>query len=184
MDFKANINFGKAKNNLLINTYNWRVSYPNQMIYLTLANITACFRFPRISADVTGAFRFMAEDLSTSHVFGSNTSGSSWEPFQQAIQHIIPIYTQRNNLVEKHKKLLDTLRWDNTIPDPTSIMKALLCKLNKGVLDENRNLLPMTANIYVDNILGATVSKELTLKLLVAVTEGIFLVRGQLDEKI
>jgi hypothetical protein len=73
------------------------------MIYLTLADITACFRLPRISADVTGAFRFMAENLPTSHVFGSNTSASSWEPFQRAIQYIIPIYAQRNNLVEKHK---------------------------------------------------------------------------------
>ncbi len=87
-------------------------------------------------------------------------------------------------MLKKHKKLLDTLRWEDTIPDPTSIMKAVPCELNKGVLDENGNLLPMTANIYVDHILGATVSKELTLKLLAAVIKGIFLVRSQPDEKV
>jgi hypothetical protein len=37
-----------------------------------------------------------------SHVFGSNTSCSSWEPFRQAIQALIRIYLERMDLVEKH----------------------------------------------------------------------------------
>jgi hypothetical protein len=75
-DFEAVIDFGKAKMNLLINIYNWGVSYPRKMIYLALANITACFRFPRIFANVVGAFGYVAKEkyfVSTSHVFGSNT---------------------------------------------------------------------------------------------------------------
>jgi hypothetical protein len=60
-DHKAIIDFGQAKTNLFIDIYNWRVSYPDETIYLALADITACFRFPRISANVTGAFGFMAE---------------------------------------------------------------------------------------------------------------------------
>ncbi len=84
-DHEAIIDFGRAKMNLFINIYNWQVSYPDETIYLALADITACLRFPRISANVTGSFGFMAEGdyfLSTSHVFGSNTSASSWEPLQ------------------------------------------------------------------------------------------------------
>ncbi len=42
-DGKAVINFGQAKIRLLINIYNWRVSYPDEIIYLALADITACF---------------------------------------------------------------------------------------------------------------------------------------------
>jgi hypothetical protein len=42
-DGKAVINFGQAKTRLLINIYNWRVSYPDEIIYLALADITACF---------------------------------------------------------------------------------------------------------------------------------------------
>ena len=61
--FEAIIDFGKSKMRLLITIYNWRVSYPLKRIYLALADITACFRFLRIHADVTGAFGFMAEDL-------------------------------------------------------------------------------------------------------------------------
>jgi hypothetical protein len=84
-DHEATIDFGTAKTKLLTNIYNWRVSFPDEVIYLALADITACFHFPRLSADVAGAFGFVPEDLyfaSTSHVFGSNTSASSWEEFR------------------------------------------------------------------------------------------------------
>jgi hypothetical protein len=42
-DKEADIHFGQAKQHLYINIYNWRVSYPDKVIYLILANITACF---------------------------------------------------------------------------------------------------------------------------------------------
>jgi hypothetical protein len=83
-DLKAPVDFGTAKSKLHSNIYNWQVSFPNEVIYLALADITACFHFPRISVDVAGAFGFLAETFyfaSTSHVFGSNTSASSWEAF-------------------------------------------------------------------------------------------------------
>ncbi len=42
-DGKAVINFSQAKTRLLINIYNWRMSYPDEIIYLALADIPACF---------------------------------------------------------------------------------------------------------------------------------------------
>jgi hypothetical protein len=42
-DSEAVIEFGQAKTRLLINIYNWRVSYLDEIIYLALADITACF---------------------------------------------------------------------------------------------------------------------------------------------
>ncbi len=83
-DHEATIDFGMTKTKLLTNIYYWRVSFPDEVICLAVADITACFCFPRISADVAGAFGFLAEVfyfVSTSHVFGSNTSASSWEAF-------------------------------------------------------------------------------------------------------
>jgi len=55
-ELKANIDFGLAKMKLLIGIYNWRISYPQMKIFLALADITACFHFPRMHADVTGAW--------------------------------------------------------------------------------------------------------------------------------
>ncbi len=62
-EFKAIIDFGKSKTRLLTTIYNWRDSYRRRSYYLVLADITACFRFPRIHTNVTEAFSFMAEDL-------------------------------------------------------------------------------------------------------------------------
>jgi hypothetical protein len=59
-NLEAEIDFGQAKMKFLVNIYNWRVCFPNEPIYLVLADITACFRFPRISTDVTGAFGFFS----------------------------------------------------------------------------------------------------------------------------
>jgi hypothetical protein len=92
--------------------------FPNENIYLVLADTTACFCFPKISTDVTGSFGFLAEGLyflSTGHVFGSNTSASSWEALRRAIQNMIPIYSQWTNLVEKQKDLIDLLKWDENL---------------------------------------------------------------------
>ena len=65
-EFEASITFGTAKLKLLQRIYNWRISDPNSKIFLALADITACFRFPRVHADLTGAFGFMAEKCTSS----------------------------------------------------------------------------------------------------------------------
>jgi hypothetical protein len=184
-DQEAIIDFGKAKTNLLVNIYNWRISYPTEVtLLLALTDITACFRFPQLSADVTGAFGFLAESIyfiSTSQVFGSNTSASLWEPFRRAIKSIITIYAQRDDLVDKHKKLLDELKWSNNLsprPDP---MKTFPCDINRGVTNVTGILLPMTGNIYVDDILAVATRRENMMRLLAAVIEAIFTVRGTPD---
>jgi hypothetical protein len=60
---EAGIDFGRAKMKIFTSIYNWRISYPDETIYIALADITACFRFPRISANITGAFGLVAYDL-------------------------------------------------------------------------------------------------------------------------
>jgi hypothetical protein len=59
-----------------------------------------------------------------------------------------------------------------------NFVKAAKCKLNQGVLNQDMTLSPPLAEIYVDDIMGAAVSKEWILKLLAAIIEPIFVVRG------
>jgi hypothetical protein len=56
IEFEAIVDFGTAKMRLLISIYNWMISFPKETIYVALADITACFRFPQMAADLTGAF--------------------------------------------------------------------------------------------------------------------------------
>jgi hypothetical protein len=81
---EAPITFGHVKIQLYIVSYNTRISHPYVIILLGMANIKACFHFPTIHPDLTGAFGFMAGgfyNLATAMVFGSTTSAPSWEPF-------------------------------------------------------------------------------------------------------
>jgi hypothetical protein len=116
-----------------------------------------------MAADLTGAFGFIADAmyfLVTSHMFGSNTSCSSWEPFQRAIQVLIQFYLERTDLVEKHAELPSLLKWDDLLGTSQIITPAVPCALNQGVLDNNGNVIATDGNIYVDDILSTGVSKD------------------------
>jgi hypothetical protein len=57
----APITFGHVKIQLYIDIYNTRLSNPTATILLGMADIKACFRFPRIHPDLTRAFGFVAD---------------------------------------------------------------------------------------------------------------------------
>jgi hypothetical protein len=89
---------------------------------------------------------------------------------------MILVYSRRNDLVKKHPDLLDKLKWDS----PTLhklLVKAYPCEVNQGILAGSK----LTANIYVNNILGATAFKENMSRLLAAIIEVIFIVCGRPD---
>jgi hypothetical protein len=163
---------------LLQRIYNLRVSHPKRKIYLALADITACFRFPRIHAYLTGAFGFMAEKiyfLATSMVFGSNTSASSWEPFRRAIKALIIQYLTRLDLISKHKELLDMLKWEDEDTHIAEFVRAIACPLNPGIQNLN-GFLEAFIYVYVDDILASANNKFNMLHLLATTIEAIFTV--------
>jgi hypothetical protein len=57
---EAPVTFSHVKIQLYIDIYNTCVSHPNNVILLGVADIKACFCFPTIHSNLTGAFRFMA----------------------------------------------------------------------------------------------------------------------------
>ena len=178
-ELEVNINFGHAKMNLLWRIYDLRVSFPREIIFLALADITACFCFPRVHADLTGAFGFMAEHLyflATSMVLGSNASTSSWEPLRRAIQALIPIFLMRDDLITKHKALLDMLVWLDDDMFVSTRVQAFGCTINPGIPDQHG---PLEAFIYVDDILAAAVGRRHISCLLFTIIETIFTVCGQ-----
>ncbi len=111
---EAPITFGHVKMQLYTDIYNTLISYPTFTILLAMADVKACFCFPCIHADLTGAFGFLAGgyfNLATAMVFGSTASASSWEPFQHAIQALSVVCAHRHNLIDKHRKFLDMISW-------------------------------------------------------------------------
>ena len=112
---EAPVTFGYVKCQIYTDIYNMRISYPTAMILLGLADVKACFRYPRIHADLTGAFNFIADELynlATAMVFGSTASASSWEAFRKTIKILTRVFANRPNLVIRHKKFIDMLKWE------------------------------------------------------------------------
>ena len=75
IDDEAEVTFGTAKDKLKQNIYNMRASFPFVIALLALADIKACFRFPRIYPDLKGAFVFLISNfvcLAVAMVFSSN----------------------------------------------------------------------------------------------------------------
>jgi hypothetical protein len=66
---------------------------------------------------------------------------------------MITVYSQRVDLITKHKLLPKELQWMETSIAKPELTKAFPCNINNGVTDGDGNLLLMTANIYIDNIL-------------------------------
>jgi hypothetical protein len=82
---EAPVTFGHVKSQIYTDIYNTRISYPTATVLLGLADVKACFRYPGIHADLTGAFGFIADklyNLAMAMVFGSTASASSWETFR------------------------------------------------------------------------------------------------------
>jgi hypothetical protein len=132
---EAEITFGATEPNFLALIYNLRVEYPTLDILLAMADVKACFRFPRIHPDLTGAFGFYVIDaycLATAMVFGSNTSATSWEPFRRAIENLSKEYQKRPELVEKHSSFFEMIKW-NTSEPTEPLVRAHPCPLNPAV---------------------------------------------------
>jgi hypothetical protein len=159
---------------------------PNFIILLAMADVKACFCFPCIHADLTGAFGFLAGgyfNLATAMVFGSTTSASSWEPFRHAIQALSVIHAHHRDLIKKHRKFLGMISWVTLDPVP-DLARAIPCSINTGVLDDQGNKAPLPARIYVDDALTLATSKENMEQVLAAFIEAIFAVMGAPDTSV
>jgi hypothetical protein len=94
---------------------------------------------------------------------------------------MITVYSQRRDLVEKHKDLLDLLKWDEKHTPQLELVQAFGCEINQGVKNKLGVIKPLTANIYIDDILGTSAFKEYIIRLLAAIIEAIFVVCGRPD---
>ena len=186
VDQESPVTFGHVKLQIYIDIYNTRISYPTLIILIALADIKACFRFARIHADLTGAFGFLADDLynlATAMVFGSTASASSWESFRRAIEALTEVFANRPDLVIKHKKYLDMLKWDVIDPNATKV-RAFPCAINRGIIDESGKRINLPARIYVDDALMLATSIEQMKMVLAAMIEAIFTVMGEPNDSV
>jgi hypothetical protein len=178
---EAPVMFGHVKSQIYMDIYNTRISYPTATIILVLADVKACFRYPRIHADLTRAFGFIVDELyrlATAMVFGSTASVSSWEAFRQAIKALTKVFANRPNLVIRHKKNIDMLKWEEIDPS-AQLTPAFSCTINRGIIDDARNWIDLPACIYVNDALMFALDVNHMKMVLAAMIKAIFVVMLQ-----
>ncbi len=180
---EAPVTFDHVKSQIYTDIYNRRISYLTAMILLGLADAKACFRYPRIHADLTGAFGFIADELynlATAMVFGLTASASSWEAFRQAIEALTKVFANRPDLVIKHKTFIDMLKLEEIDPS-AKLTPAFSCTINHGMMDDAGNQMDLPACIYVDDALMLDLDIGHMNMVLAATIEAIFVVMGKPD---
>ncbi len=180
---EAPVMFGRFKSQIYTNIYNTRISYPTATIFLGLADVKACFRYPRIHADLTGAFGFVADklyNLATAMIFGLTASASSWEAFRQAIEALTKVFANRPNLVVKYMTFIDMLKWEEIEPS-AKLTPTFSCTINRGVMDDAGNQMDLPACIYVDDALMLALGVDHMKMVLAAMIKAIFVVMGEPD---
>jgi hypothetical protein len=73
------------------------------------------------------------------------------------------------------------LKWNEKHTPQLELVQEFGCEINQGVKNELGEIKPLTANIYVDDILGTSAFKEYIIRLLAAIIEAIFVVCGRPD---
>jgi hypothetical protein len=180
---EAPVTFGHVKHQIYTDIYNTRISYPTATILLGLADVKACFRYPRIHTDLTGAFGFKADklyNLATAMVFGSTASASSWEAFMQAIEALTKVFANRPDLVVKYKTFIDILKWEEIDPS-AKLTPAFSCTINRCIMYDAGNRMDLPTCMYVDDTFMLALDIDHVKMVLAATVEAIFIVMGEPD---
>jgi hypothetical protein len=180
---EAPVTFGHVKSQIYMDIYNTRISYPTATFLLGLADVKACFRCPRIHADLTGVFSFIADELynlATAMVFSLTASASSLVAFRQFIEALTKGFANRPNLVVRHKKFIDMLKWEEVDPS-AELAPTFSCTINCGIMDDAGNLIDLPTHIYVYGALMLALDIDNMKMVLVATIKAIFIVMGELD---
>ena len=158
-----------------------RVSFPDTPIFLALADIKACFRYPRIPSRFNRCLWFLGwQSVLLGHGYGF------WVKYLSCILGTIPqsycrsfkTFSNRPDLVKTHKLYIYMLKWDMPSNPVNKPVKAFKCPLNPGVIDDLGNQLYHPSRIWVDDSLIAAVGVENMKMALVAIIEAIFAVLG------
>ncbi len=114
-------------------------------------------------------------------VFGLTGSASSWEAFRCASEALTKVFVaNRLNLVNRHKKFIDMLKWVEIDPS-AKLTPAFSCTINCGIIDYARNRINLPTHIYVNNALMLALDVDHMKMVLAATIKAIFNVMGEPD---
>ena len=111
--------------------------------------------------------------------FGSITSPSNFEPIARARTHLAEFLSDRRDLLEKYKHIIDKVQFSDPPNTDTKFTQAVSDKFHKGVT----NLKKTKYNMFVDDSLFAQI-REVIPHAMAASIESLYIVLSHAEVKI
>ncbi len=135
--------FGSVREDILIRTYNLRISYPMDDIIIHANDIKSCFRQIKHHPDVVGAFLYVLSKYLFFQVglaFGTDFSPSNWEAVRQVQLALTTELFYNDSLVPKHHAILNKIKLCRSLRSRSKrpLTRANADDINHGVLDAHK----------------------------------------------
>ena len=180
------VTYGSVLQEHIKRIWNLRISYPDTDIFLWDDDVAGCFRHIKHHPDVAAAFGLVINQKLYFYVgqtFGSVFSPANQEPVRRAREQLAKALFDDTSLVEKHRELLDTVRFDEQAPTGTRFAQAWPCSKNQGAIDKNNVVSNTPIHTFVDDALMADIRRRITYAMAASI-EALYVILGDPDESI
>ena len=141
-DTEPKIIYGEAFMKHLETIWNLRISYPHTDILLFDDDVKGAFRHCKYHPDVASAFSFIISKylyIPLGGTFGSITSPANFEPIARARIHLAEVLSNKRNLLEKYKHIINKVKFSDKPSATTKFVQATKDSIHKGVTDLEKN---------------------------------------------
>ena len=168
--------YGDAFQRHLETIWNLRITYPTTEILLFDDDVKSAFRQCKYHPDVASAFSFIIQQflfIPLGGTFGSITSPANFEPIARARMHLAHHLSNRRDLYNKYKHIIDKVQFSEEPPPNTIFTQAKKDSLHIGVKNTNKT----SYNMFVDDNLFAQ-TKMFMKHAMAASIEALYIILG------
>ena len=181
-DTEPEIIYGETFMKHLESIWNLRITHPVTDILLFDDDVKGAFRHNKYHPDIAAAFSFIIANLlyiPLGGTFGSITSPSNFEPIARARIHLANFLSNRTDLLQKYKHIIDKVKFSEEPDSNTVFVQAVKDSIHKGVQDTKKTIY----NMFVDDSLFAQIRSVMPHSMAASI-EALYIILGFPDVQI
>ena len=128
--------YGNSFQRHLEGIWNSRITHPRSDILLFDDDVKGAFRHCKYHPDIASAFSFIISSflfIPLGGTFGSITSPANFEPIARARTHLAEFLSDRRDLLEKYKDIINKVEFLDEPDKNTVYVQAVADVFNQGV---------------------------------------------------
>ena len=173
--------YGNSFQRHLEGIWNSRITHPQSDILLFDDDVKGAFRYCKYHPDIASTFSFIISSylfIPLGGTFGSITSPANFEPIARARIHLAEFLSDRRDLYDKYKHIIDKVKFSELPTENTKFVQAVADKLNQGLVNPEKTIF----NMFVDDSLFSQ-TREIIKHAMAASIEALYIILGFPDIK-